>query len=197
MTWLVEEGRHKDMKNLLIELINVFEKMNNRDCLDYIAMFTPILLSLVAIFISLWDSVWSFKTKKIDAFMIWDNLRSSHFIIIRNACKRTLIIKSVSLFAYDKRNKELYELGTRDNVWANHNQSTYISQGEAIKIIPEYGSEFDVFAYKGHGFDVIPQNRDLFISMKIVDIDGKTWKVKTNFTLGQIDDSLAHATNAE
>lgn len=185
------------METIVNELIESIKQLNNKDFWDYAAIIAPIFLSIVAIVISLWSSMWSEKIKKLEAFMVWDDLFNTHFIIIKNSGKKSLVIKSVSLYAYDKKTKTTYELGTRENAWAIRQEKEYINQGEAIKIAPIYGSIYDVFAYNGHAFDITNEIRNLKVTMKISDLDGKTWCFKTNFTLGEIDDSLEYATTFE
>ncbi len=185
------------MDIIVTELVESIKQLNNRDFWDYAAIIAPIFLSVVAIVISLWSSVWSEKIKKVEAFMVWDDLFNTHFIIIKNSGKKSLVIKSVSLYAYDKKTKETYGLGTRENTWAIRQDKTYINQGEAIKIAPIYGSIYDVFAYRGHAFDITDKIRNLKVKLKICDLDGKTWYFKTAFTLGEIDDSLEYATTFE
>ena len=177
--------------------IELFYQLFERDFWDYASIIAPIILSLVAIVISLWSGVWSEKIKKVEAFMVWDDALNSHFIIIKNSGKKSLVIKAVTVYAYDKKSKKTYELGTRDNAWTIKQEKAYISQGEAIKIAPMYGSIYDIFAYKGHAFDVEDEIRNLNIQLKIVDIDGRTWHFKTKFTLGEIDDSLKYAVTVE
>ena len=172
-------------------LVNIVQ----RDFWDFAEIIAPTVLSLAAIFISLWSSIWIEKIKKLEAFMVWDDVMNTHFIIIRNAGKRSLVIKSISLYAYDKKNKKEYTLGTRNNTWAIHQEKAFISQGEAINIAPMYGSIYDVFAYEGHYFEVTDEIRNLTVCMKISDLDGTTWRFKTSFSLGEIDDSLAYASN--
>ena len=185
------------MEAVFAELLNAIKTSNHRDFWDYAAIIAPIILSVVAIVISLWSSAWSEKIKKAEAFMVWDDLFATHFIIIKNSGKKSLVIKSVSLYAYDKKTRETYELGTRENAWAVRQEKAYISQGEAIKIAPMYSSNYDVFSYKGHAFAVTDKIRDLKIRIKVTDIDGKTWRFKTKFTLGEIDESLEYATTFE
>ena len=182
---------------MLQEISDILREMNQRDIWDFVAIIAPLLLSVVAIVISLWSSIWLEKIKKVEAFMVWDDLLNTHFIIIKNSGKKSLVIKSVSLYAYDKNTKETYELGTRENAWAIQQEKAYISQGEAIKIAPIYGSIYDVFAYKGHVFDVTDKNKNLKVNLKVSDLDGKTWCFKTKFTLEDIDNSLEYATTFE
>ena len=129
--------------------------------------------------------------------MVWDDLFNSFFIIIRNTGNKTLVIKSVSLTAYNKKTKELFELGTRENSWAIKQEKAFIEVNEAITIAPMYGSIYDVFAYRGHAFDVTDENKDLNVMISVTDIDNHTWKNKTSFTLGEIDEYLQFATTVE
>ena len=72
------------------ELIKVLEK----DVWDYVGIFAPIILSVVAIVISMWNSFWSKNVKKLEANMVWDDLYNSFFIIVRNTGNKTLVINS-------------------------------------------------------------------------------------------------------
>ena len=77
------------MERVLTELVDAVIDLNNRDYWDYVVILAPIVLSFVAIIISLWNSVWSERIKKIEAFMVWDDLRAKHFILIKNSCKKS------------------------------------------------------------------------------------------------------------
>lgn len=188
---------YEEIIKLIDERKELILQLFERDFWDYAEIIAPIFLSAVAIVISLWGSVWSEKIKKVEAFMVWDDLLNTHFIIIKNSGKKSLVIKSVSLYAYDKKTKVTYELGTRENTWAIRQDKAYINQGEVIRIAPIYGSIYDVFAYKGHAFDITDEITNLKVKLKISDLDGKTWCFKTAFTLGEINDSLEYATTFE
>lgn len=181
------------LEDVLKQIASTLEK----DLWDYIGIFAPILLSVIAIVISMWNSFWSRNIKKLEANMVWDDLLCSFFVIIRNTGNKTLVIKSVSLTAYDKKTKELYELGTRENTWAIKQEKTFIEANEAITIAPMYGSIYDLFAYQGHAFDVTHENKDLEVVISVTDIDNNIWKNKTGFTLGEVDDRLSCAITAE
>ena len=175
------------------ELIKVLEK----DVWDYVGIFAPIILSVVAIVISMWNSFWSKNVKKLEANMVWDDLYNSFFIIVRNTGNKTLVIKSITLVAYDKKTKEKYELGTRENVWAIKQEKSFVEPNEAITIAPMYGSIYDVFGYRDHAFDVSDKNKNLKVLIIVKDIDNHVWKNKTIFTLGVIDEKLSYATTVE
>ena len=161
-----------------------------KDLWDCISTIAPILLSFVAILISLWNSFWSQNIKRIESNLVWDYLNQDFFIIIRNTGQKSLIIKSITLIAYDENNDISYELGKRDNVWNSNEDKGYILKNEMIYIKPILGSTFDVFAYKGHGFDVTEEMENLNVIIKITDIDGKKWTKTSDFTLGEIEKIL-------
>lgn len=181
------------MKEILeIAIVNI-----DKDLVDYIGIFSPIVLSVVAILISMWNSFWCKNIKKVEGNLVWDDLFSSFFITIRNTGSKTLMIKSVSLVACDTKNNELYELGTRDNAWAIRQNRKYIKENEAMVINPIYGSIYDVFAYKGHAFEVDETNCDLNVELRVEDMDNKMWEFETPFTLGEIDEKLGYAVTCE
>ena len=186
-----------DYSNILNDLISVIEQSIKKDIWDYIGIFAPIILSVVAIVISMWNSFWSQKIKRLEANMIWEDIRCSYFIIIRNIGKKTLVINSVSLSAYDKKSKKNYKLGVRNNAWSIKQEKGYIDANEMIVITPSYGSLYDVFAYKGHYFEVDDENKNLKVTLSVTDIDGKTWRFDTPFTLGEIDEKLNYAVTVD
>lgn len=179
------------MESILESIAQSLEK----DLADYIGIFTPILLSTVAILISMWNSFWRFKIKRLDAILVWDDLFNSFFVIIRNTGNKTLVPKTVELVAKGK--DETYSLGIRDNVWALNAQQGYIKPNEVLVINPIYGSIYDIFGYKGHAFDVDESNSDLIVSMIVIDVENKKWQFKTSFTMGEIDAKLEYATTIE
>lgn len=184
----------KDESNM-IPVLETIAKNLEKDIFDYLGIFMPTILSLVAIIISLWTGVWCFRKKRIEAYMVWDDLHRSFFIIIKNSGKRTLIIKEVSLIAYSKFKK--YELGKRDNVWATKQDKSFINENEAIVIKPIYYSLYDIFAYRGHYFGVNKDNEKLKVYIIIKDIDNRKWKIKTSFSLKEVDEKLNYAVTIE
>ena len=94
--------------------------------IDYLGIFTPIILSCIAIIISMWNSFWSQKIKRLEANMVWDDLICSFFLLVRNTGKQTLVIKKVVLNVEDIKNGEILELGARDNVWAWKRQKSLL-----------------------------------------------------------------------
>lgn len=181
-------------------MVEVLENIANKlekDMVDYIGVFTPILLSIVAILISMWNSFGVNKIKRVEANMVWDDLLNSFFIIIRNTGTRTLVIKTVSLIAKGKLGDEILELGMRDNTWAIRQDKEFIRENEMMAIKPIYGSLYDVFAYRGHYFGVDEENKDFKIKIVVTDIDGKKWKFKTPFTLGEVEEKLEYATTVD
>ena len=59
------------------ELIKVLEK----DVWDYVGIFAPIILSFVAIVISMWNSFWSKNVKKLESNMVWDDIYNSKSLL--------------------------------------------------------------------------------------------------------------------
>lgn len=47
------------------ETIVFIKYISDKNSIDYLAIFAPITLSIVAIAISLWDSLWSQRVKKL------------------------------------------------------------------------------------------------------------------------------------
>ena len=177
-------------------MINTLETIASnleKGFIDYLGIFTPIILSCIAIIISMWNSFWSQKIKRLEANMVWDDLICSFFLLVRNTGKQTLVIKKVGLNVEDIKNGEILELGARDNVWAWKRQKEFIKENEVIVIKPIYGSIYDVFGYKGHFFGVDDDKKDYIVKIKVFDIDDKHWEFTTSFTLGQVDEKLGHA----
>lgn len=177
------------MEDLLNQLKEISNLLIYRDFWDYIEIIAPLGLSVVAIIISLWSAVWSEKKKKLEAFIVWDDLYEKFFVIIKNSGKKSIIIDSVKLFSYDKKSKTQYELGTRENVWVL-GDNTFISPNEALKYEPTLGSIYDIFAFKGHYFDVTREMENLKVKMKVLDIERNAWVFKTRYTLGEINDKV-------
>ena len=186
-----------EWNQIIEELNNLLQQSVQKDIWDYIGIVAPIILSVVAILISMWNSFWSQNIKKLEANMIWEDIRCSYFIIIRNTGKKTLVINSASLSAYDKKSKKNYELGVRNNAWSIKQEKGYIETNEMVVIAPIYGSIYDVFAYKGHCFDVTDEIKELKVCLTVTDIDGKAWRFDTPFTLGEIDEKLSYASTVD
>lgn len=125
--------------------------------------------------------------------MVWDDLICSFFLLIRNTGKRTLVIKTVTLFVVGMKNNEILELGTRDNVWGLGQEKGFIKENEVIVVKPIYGSIYDIFGYRGHFFGVDENNQESFVKIKVEDIDNKEWEFTTPFTLGEVDKKLGYA----
>ena len=78
------------------ETIIFIKDVSEKSIIDYLAIFSPIILSVVAIAISFWDSIWSRKVKNVEADMVWDDLLNSFMIIVQNTGSKSLIIDSIS-----------------------------------------------------------------------------------------------------
>lgn len=103
----------------------------------------------------------------------------------------------MSLIAKGTLGDKVLKLGVRDNTWAIRQENKFIKENEMIVINPVYGSLYDVFAYRGHYFDVNEENQGFKIEIEVVDLDGKVWKFKTPYTLGQIEEKLEYATTVD
>lgn len=174
------------MESILETIANNLEK----DLTDYFCAYAPIILSFVAILITLWNSFWADNRKKLEANIVWDELFTKFYIIIRNTGRKTLVIDSISLYFFDEVKKEIVPLGERKNVWSQKKDQGFIKANEAFVFEPCYNSLYDVFAYRGHYFDVNDENMHYIIKMCVIDIDGKRWNSETAFTLGVIDELL-------
>ncbi len=176
--------------------VEVVRHIIEKDVWDILGVFVPIVLSVIAIAISLWSGYFMYKVKRVDANLIWDDLSRDFYLVVRNACERTLVIDSISLVAYDKTKKEELEIGTRNNAWiSNIVNGGPLKKGEMMVISPVYGTIYDVFGYKGHAFDVDDENKSLMVYIHVTDIDGKTWKFKTLFSLWKLDQLVEQAMN--
>ena len=164
-----------------------------RDTFDYWSVVAPILISVVAIVITIWSNFWSKNYKSLDALLVWDDLFNTFFVLIVNDGNKTLVIDTVSLVAYKLGQKTEYELGSRKNTWASQNGKVHLSPGEAMRINPTYGSIYDVFAYRGHCWGVTKENENLKVRVIVTDIKKKKWVKKTSFTLKEIEEKLEYA----
>lgn len=169
----------------------IAEKMD-KDFWDYFAIFTPLVLSVVAILISLWNSFWCNNIKKVEANLIWDELMNKFFVIIRNVGKKTIVVNYVSLEAKSLATGKVYGLGKRENLWATDDEQGYILSNQILKYTPIYGSTYDIFGYQGHYFDVTKENENLIVYLTIKDMDGQEWVFNTEFSLGDIEEKLKY-----
>lgn len=172
------------------ESLKLIAERLDKDFWDYFAMFTPLVLSVVAILISLWNSFWSNDVKKIEADLVFDEAMSEFYIIIRNVGKKTIVVNSVSLNTRRSSAGEVYELGKREHLWSQKNDEGYITPNTILKFTPCNGSIYDVFGYQGHFFDVTEENENLVVYLEVEDMDGQKWVFKTKFTLGDIDEKI-------
>lgn len=175
------------------QILTIIAQELKKTPIDYLGIFAPSLLSVVAIAISWWNSIGVYKKKRLEANIVWDDLSCTFFFIIRNTGKRTLVIQTVSLVCVDGTNGEELELGMRDNVWSLDTQKGFLKENEMVIFNPVYGSLYDVFAYRGHYFDVDENKQKMPVFLVVTDIDNKKWRYKTLFTLGEIERKLEYA----
>lgn len=177
------------MESALKEIAGLLEKSPT----DYLIAIIPIVLSIIAVIISIWNSFGAKKVKQLQATMVWDDLQQSFYILVRNIGNALLVINEIKLVGCDRKRKKELVLGLRNNIWADSQKAGSIRKNEVLIIKPSYGSTYDVFAYRGHSFNVDSTNQNFSVKMYITDIDGKQWEFKTPFVLGEIDEKLSYA----
>ena len=150
------------------------------------------IIALISLIFSLYYSIWYPRKKKCKCSLVWDDLLSEFYIVIYNSGQATLIIESVELFYIDRDGIE-WSLGKRNNLFNNDKTAQILSKGQAMSHIPTKSSNYDVFGYRGHAFDVCEDNKDRDIYIRAVDIDDKEFTCKTNFKLGEIDHKLIYS----
>ena len=155
-----------------------------------------IIISVIALFISVWNSFIAHRLKHVEANMVWDDLFSTFCILIRNIGKRTVVIKCIKLIAYDSKTD--IELGRRDNCWMIKQQKAYIEANEVMTIYPIHQSIYDIFAYWMQGkIELEEKYKKMSIKLIVYDIDNKNWEFVTPFTWGEIHEKLEYAVTIE
>lgn len=155
-----------------------------------------IIISVIALFISVWNSFIAHRLKHIEANMVWDDLFSTFCILIRNIGKRTVVIKCIKLIAYDSKTD--IELGRRDNCWMIKQQKAYIEANEVMTIYPIHQSIYDIFAYWMQGkIELEGKYKKMSIKLIVYDIDNKNWEFVTPFTWGEVHEKLEYAVTIE
>lgn len=170
----------------LFEVLQNIYKAMQKDVFDYIAIIAPLVLSTVAIILSLYNSFFSCRRKNIEAKLLWDEVKYRFIVAIRNSGKKTLVINQVKLVAF-YNGKEMLELGSKENVWSVNLEKTFIKENEMISFVPTYGSIYDIFAYKGHYFDISNENKNFKVFLVVTDADNHKWQFDTHLTLGDLD----------
>lgn len=177
----------------MVEALEEINKSLQTSYLDIIGIFSPIVLSCIAIILTLWDSVWSKKVKGVHADLIWDDLMEDYCVLIRNTGKRDLVIKEVTLFGEGK--KKSYELGKRDNVWRASENNSVLTEGNIIVIKPRYGSLYDLFAYSGHYETPEGEDAEQKVKIMVKDIEGKKWVFTSNESFNEMDKNVELSSN--
>lgn len=170
-------------------LKDISQKLD-KDFIDYLSIFASLLISTVAIVLTIWNTIIVKKHKSAEAYLRWDDLSMKFIIIIRNTGFKLLIIDTITLLAYDEKTKKELCLGNLCNVWALNSEQRFIKNDEILIITPDTRSIYDLFAYKGHSFYVDNINKNYKVKILITDIDNKKWEFKTNYTLLEIDEKI-------
>ncbi len=177
----------QEIFNEIDKRIDVITTALEPTVLDYFIAIIPIIISVIALMISVHSNK---KIKKLESTLVWDDLHSKYYILIKNTGNKSVILKSITLYAFDKKTKTYYNLGTRENAWSSTPEKAYIEPNTAICIEPSLRSNYDVFSYRGHIFEVTDDIRDLPIKIAVKDTDNKSWENETKIFLGEIDDVL-------
>lgn len=167
----------------MIILANIYIDNN---LLSYLDIFSSIFLSLTAIIITLYSNVWSPKKKKIEVDILLDDFNYKSFVIVKNLGNKPVIISSLKLYTQKNLFSEKINLGERKNFWNIDKSLNPLYPDHAITYEPMYGNTNDIFGFPGHFFDVGSENRDYKVYAIVTDIDGKTFKNKLHYNLGEI-----------
>ena len=162
---------------------------------EILEIVAPLVLSIVAIGITFITSVYLPNKKKAEGNLIWDDRVNYYTIVVKNMGGCAIVIDSVELFIKDGLKRK--SLGKREHLWRTEEGVEMVMPGGAIAYVPVYGSLYDVFAYKGHYFDVDKSNEDKQVYICVKELTGKTFKGKTGYTLGKLDETIVYNAGIE
>jgi len=128
------------------------------------------------------------RKKACEGKLVWDELLNEYYIIIRNTGRAPLIIDSIELYFCGQGKR--VSIGKRESLFNNGEMAKVLLAGDAMKHVPVKGSLYDVFAYRGHYFDVDDSNKNEKIFMELKGLYGESYIYRTDFTLGEIEDKL-------
>lgn len=168
----------------------IIEELQKYDTLDYIGALAPVLLSVVTIVFTIYATLILPKKRKFSATLYWDDMMSRFVVIIINQGNAVIVIDSIRLFIKEKGEER--ELGKRKCVYDNKGKAIIIKPGEGYSFIPRRGNIRDLFGYKGHFFEATNENKDKQVFIEAIDIKGKKYREKTDFTLGEIDENILY-----
>lgn len=176
--------------NEVEKLFALIEKLDQKDWVDIIGIFAPLILSIVTILFAVYTTIILPKKTKFSVTLYWDDLICRFVVLIINQGKTSIIIDKVRLFIY-KDGKEK-KLGERRCICSDTGKVIVIEPGQAFSFIPIRGSIYDLFGYKGHYFDVTDDIKSKNVYIEAIDIQGEKSKQKTEFTLGEIDENIIY-----
>lgn len=110
---------------------------------------------------------------------------SRFVVLIKNDGNVSVIIKKIELYIVVGRKKMLLE--EKSCVCDYNGKVIVIEPKKAYSYIPIKGSIYDILGYKGHYFDVTDNNKKKVVFIKATDIQKKTYKSRTVFTLEEVD----------
>ena len=128
------------------------------------------------------------RKKSCKAKLVWDDLLNEYYIIIWNTGRVAYVPDSIEL--YYNSEGERVSIGKRESLFNNGEGNKALMPGEAFRHVPVEGSIYDIFAYKGHYFDVDETNRKETIYIEIKGLYGETYNFKTQMTLEEIDERI-------
>ncbi len=152
---------------------------------NYIIDIFPIIQSIIVLIFTIYINIYYPKKTNIVAYLIWDEIKMEFFVLIKNIGNAPIVIDYIELII-DKN----ISLGKRQNICNINEEINTIEQGKAFTYTPIQGSRYDILGYKGHTLDVTKENKQSKIYIKVKELEGKTFKYPTNFTLGELDQKL-------
>ena len=157
-----------------------------RDWFDICIALIPLVISLVSVGLALYTLFRERHIKDIEGNLVWDDFNAKLYIIVRNIGRRVIVIDKITMLARSNKRKEALCLGTRENVWSAEDGLSQIRENEMLVLQPNCNSNYDVFSYRGHAFDVDKTNEGYRVYLVITDLDKRTWEFATLYSLGEL-----------
>lgn len=152
------------------------------------ANISAVIIAACSFIFTLYYSIVYPRKKACEAKLVWDELLNEYYIIVWNTGRVPLIVDSIELYYLDQNEK--VSIGKRESLFNNSESAKVLLAGDALKHIPVKGSLYDVFAYRGHYFDVDEYNCNRQIFMEIKGLYGEVYTYKTDFKLFEIEEKL-------
>lgn len=174
----------------MIQLNNLCIEFLSKDLSIY-----SIIISILSFLISFYINIISPKKKKIDAYVVFDDFNYKPLVIVKNSGNKPLVISSLKLYAQKNRFSKQEFLGERRNFWNINKRKNPLSPQHTIIYSPKYGNHNDIFGFWGHFCEVNDENRNYNLYVVITEIEGKKFKKKLPYTLGELADIIQPAIN--